>query len=336
MWGCERFQGQLAAALYEPLSLQEQAELDAHLEKCAACRAELNALRSLVKAIPVPEVPFEDDLLPTLRAKLTHDKVFVLSYWKIALPLAAAFLVVFSLWKVDQPSIPAEAPPVQVAAMTSPAEAALAHAAELTAKGNYQGAFDLLNEALRAHSGDGQAGALQMALADLEFSRFQHYDRAYEAYANLKTQYWETFRKHPMNGERMNLLDEARQREFEALYAIDRSRDSFEGLEQIVAQYPATYVASLAVDSMKQLVLQTEQEQFETEVAALERVRERCTQAAAVAQVSLALGNRYWKELNDPATARDLFIDVSKTESTALAKAAEQALDELDQAAHQP
>lgn len=332
MRDCEYFQGQLAAALYEPLTAQEQAELDGHLAECAPCRQDQHDLRQLIAELPVRDIPLDTDLLPQLHKRLTESNIVRFRPWRWALPAAAAVLFVSGLYAL-RGEFPASTPgPVAANTAESTMGQVLQAAAGLVQSGNHQAAYTLLTSAIKTHAGDSRAGEVQMALADIEFTQFQHYDRAFDAYTALKRDYWETFRSNRENADRMEVLDEARVSNFEPLYALNRAEGSFEALESVVSQYPATFVASLAVSSMEDLVRESPVEGSEMSVASLEKVREKCTNPTAIDQVNVAMGNRYWKDLNDPSRARDLYVGVVRSESVALARVAEQKLAELDAA----
>jgi anti-sigma factor RsiW len=83
------------------LGSAEQARCDAHIDACAECRAELQALRLLVREVGTVAraVPPARDLLPGIHAALEAGKVEPIdtwrtrSLWSLRLPLAAAAIL---------------------------------------------------------------------------------------------------------------------------------------------------------------------------------------------------------------------------------------------------
>jgi len=326
MSDCEHFGGQLAARLYEPLEAGERDALEAHLAQCAECRAAAAELTQLVASIPVRRAVLEEDLLPGVRARVALAAPPRRHAWRWAVPLAAAALVMLALagiYRAQSPGATVEPGQIARAGVLAPV---LEEAEMFMQRGQFNAAYQGLANALEAHPNDPDAGRAQLALAELEYSKFQQYDRAFAAYEALRTQYPDAFGADPENLRRFYLLEEARQHDFEPLYALDRARGSFEQLEEIVGRYPATLAAERAVDSMWRAVGAAQG----TGLASLEAVRDRCRNPVAVAQVNMLLADRYWRELNDPKKARELLEQTAGSEHLALSQAARHALSEID------
>ena len=340
MWHCKTYRGDLAAALYEPLEAEAQARLDAHLAQCAACRAEDQALRAFVDAIPSNGAAFEGDLLPALREELRHTAPGTRRFaWGILAPVTVAVaaavvavvVVALTLMAPHQedsaaPGHIAVSQPVDVAA---PARAIAGAARTLAASNNFVAAQGLLTNALENEVP--AAGTLRLALADIEFEHGQRYAEAYGAYQTLKRDFPAVWAASPAETkDRFDLLSEVRGDNFDPLYRLDAVH-TFEQLEKILALSPERQMlASLAVARMAEIIQAEGAPDTGIRVAALEAVRARCTEPLAVAQLSIALGDVYWKELKDPLRARSHYEEAASATHLALAQRAEAALSELD------
>jgi hypothetical protein len=331
MFECRKVGGLIAASLYEALTPPEQDLLDTHLAKCAGCRREADSLGTLARAIPVYPVEFHGDLLPVVRQRLSETGRSTRWFgWRWAVPMAGALMLALVL---GARLVPAARTPETVVVVASPLEITLVAARNL-AKSDFTAARALLKKSLAAHADDPRAGEAQLMLAELEFDHGQRYREAYDAYETLRLRYNDTFAANPQCVLRFNVLDEARAADFDPLYALDAARNSsgdpVSHLEKVVSRYPGTLVASLGVDAMAQAVGHAEAVNVETRAAALETVRECCSDPAAIAQINLALGDLYWEQLHDPAKARPLYTEVAECPHTPLAQLARLALAQID------
>ncbi len=106
MMRCARAQEELSAYLDEELTAQEKAELRAHLDGCAACRAELEALRATVDSVrALPRTPAPAGFRDGVMAKLKEAPApaaggtgqpapsFRAPLWRRLWPVAAAIVV---------------------------------------------------------------------------------------------------------------------------------------------------------------------------------------------------------------------------------------------------
>jgi len=337
MRGCRKVRGAIAASLYEPLHEDEQALLERHLGACPACRAEAEAMRAMVSAIPRRAEALEADLLPALRQQLADASAWRWSvpvgFARALAPVAACLLLVSLAAYVLGPGRFEDREAVVVVA--TPLEEALVEARHL-ARNDFMGALSVLHEALAQHAEDPRAGEAQLLLAQLEFAHGQRYAEAYAAYETLRNRYWDTWEQSPDSVERFNLLDETRAQNFEGLYALDAARhssaDALAQLEMLVASNPETLLGARAVAAMCEVVCGEITGDWVLKAAALEEVRAVCSNPTAVAQLNLTLGNTYWRELKDAARARPFYSEVADSAHPLLASVAQQRLVELDAA----
>jgi hypothetical protein len=227
------------------------------------------------------------------------------------------------------PSLSALAP---IATLPSLLEEADVHAANK----DWQSARLALESFIAEHPGEDLAAQAQLKLADLHFTRLHQYPQAYAAYEQLRENFPQTFAGNPVNIDRFNLLAEAKAQNYEPLYLLDEARDSgadaFQKLEGLIAQQPNTFLASLAVDSMRDYIAVPKSMSDSAQVVALEAVRERCSNPVAVAQVNLSLARIYAGELGEVNTARDLYQSVANNGPDVLAQSARSALEEMAKA----
>ncbi len=342
MPGCRKIRGWLAASLYEALDAGDQARLDRHLSACAACREHARQLRALRENIPVFPVDFSGDLLPVLRQRITEEPLRA-PWWRWALPVAACtLLAVFAgVWFGSFP----ENPPAPAVAQTpmvvtnpstpsSPADTLLAKADTLREERDFMGALGVLAIVVKTDPRAPQAAEAQLRMADIEFSELQRYPQAYEAYESVRNHYPDVWNlSPPAIKDRFDLLSEACGKEFEPLYALDAARreasTSFQDLEQLVVRYPGSLVASLAVGAMCEHVA-AEPGETPVKTAVLQKVRERCRAPIAIAQVDVALGDAYWRDLHEPQKAREYYTHAAGSPHAELARMARAALTEID------
>lgn len=338
MWGCRTIEGLMAASLYEPLSGAEDARLQRHLAQCAECSAEFSTLRSMVEEIPRTEVPFEGDLWPALRGQLEQPATFGSWRWLSSAALAAAAaVVIFAGYGALKP---ASNTPGTVQVASSAISEQLRASAEFRAAHEYEKALHVLQAGMQErlqltrNDQDDQVGLLAAEAADIWFEDIRRYEAALGLYDALREQHYEVFTSNSEYSERWNLLTETSREQFQPLYALDAARGSgsFEALEKIVAQRPDQSVGQLALAAMQEQVLAEVEPGSNARVASLEHVRTRCKEPAAIALVNLMLGNAYWKELDDTATARELYEQVADSPQVALATQARKFIGELNAA----
>jgi len=359
--GCRRVRPLLVASLYEPLGEDEEQALRQHLEKCGLCRAEWSGMLRTVAAIPREPARLSGDMAPALLARAAEcsNRAPVrrlLPYGAAATAIVAALLFVVAgpfasspvserLATAPMPAVAVEPPAATVsggatdtelpagAIADSPVEEAVCEAEQLVEKHAYADAMQLLQESMAAHPGDPASGVAQARLAEIEFCHLRRYPRAFDAYVRLRNLFPETFKSSPESIDRFDLLVEGWQENFEALYALDAARGNgpagFADLESVVAQYPGKLVAGVALDEMRRIVDGPGAEGDMPVTAALERVRARCANPVAVAQVNLRLGDAYSQDARNLPRAREMYQDVSRSAHPVLAPMADAALARL-------
>lgn len=327
---CEFFEASIAASLYEPLPDAERKHLDAHLAQCGTCRETEAALRTMTQEIPVAAVTAEVDLWPALQARTASRRGSF--HWSLYAAAAVFFVVIGANVARVTISTPQGAAPI--AGVSGPVAQALERASSFQQEHDFAGALKTLQTALATHPKDVEAGNAQAMLAELEFGHGQRYAEAYAAYAALKEKYPQAWAANPRNADRFDLLTETKAAKFQPLYDLAAAKssgtDAFGQLEKIAAKPDSFLIGALAVDAMRELVGGTDTGAGAGKVAALQQVRERCTDPVAAAQVKLALADAHWSELHDAATARGLYDEVAQGPQPLAAKAARAALAKLD------
>ena len=328
MSDCRKIQGAMAASLYEPLGSAEQQALAAHLQTCSACRAEFEGFQVMAAMIPVEPVCFEGNLLPSIRASL-HAAPSQSRRWAwsvLSLAFSSVFVVFglfvyFYMVSIQETNPLAEAP--------SPAVLVLDEVAALLAADDAPAAMAVLERARDKAESTELKGRYALEMANLEFDSFRRYPDAYDIYNRVRIEYSTVWaQSDPQVKDRFDLLTEARDHGFEALYQIDSARSQGESgmsmLEQVMARYPGRSVAREALSTMVALV--------EGEgVDALENVKSQCTNPVAVAQLDVHLGERYWAERLNPELGRQLLQGVAGSEYEVPAKMAKDTLARLEQ-----
>ena len=336
-----KVEAMLAASLYEPLEDAERRTLDKALSSDPGLRREADALDRVRRVVRLDTPEFTGDLVPLLHARLLEAgsprRAGVSWRWVSGAALAAGAAVILFVSVVGVPQGVNGTGTNLVAAIphaaASPVTAALSKANDLMASRDMAGARTVLDQALAVTSEDPAAGEAQQLLANLEYSEFQRYPEAYAAYERLRTRYPDTFMGNPESIHRFNLLDEARRAGYAPIYALDAIRshpgNAFEQCERLIAQYPESMVASLAMNEMRGMVGLPGELDGSVHVMALERVRNRCSDPAAVAQVTLALGNACRDDLCDTGRARLFYNQAASSGHSAVAARAQEALAKL-------
>lgn len=298
---CRELRGVMAASLYEPLSAEEQTVLDTHLERCAACRAELAGLEGLKASIPATAAAYEGDLLPAVREALRTRPATMWRRWVFGISMALFAVVVGG---VALNLAPGEAtPPSDLVAEASPVDQVLTEAARLVEERDLAEAQRYLQAQLARIGREAGAGRAGLMLADVRFD-LGSYAASLEAYHQVRgadPEAWEASTDGAKR--RFELLSEAQPEDFEPLLALERARlGGFTDLEQVAARWPGRLVAGEAVAAM--CALQAEEGQAPgNRVALLRSVAERCREPRALARVQLDLGNAY-RDQNDLQRAR--------------------------------
>ena len=332
MIGCRTYRGRIAASVYETLDEPSRRALERHMGRCASCRAEAQSLARLAQQIPKETPPLDRDLLPAVRKRIEEAVpsprriVFARpAAWAAA---AAVLLAAISYVVLVLPSPESGSERAQ----TSPTQTASALGEQLTAvsglmsRREYTQAVAVLRDAIEAYPEAPEAGEAQKLLADIMFEQLKWYDKAHEAYRTLAARHPEVFSTSPECIERRDLLAEAGASAYDSLYRLDaakgRGEEAFAKFEELIGLYPATFVASLAAEEMGKLVLggQPAPASENPRLYAMAKARERCTNPAAIGQLTLEMGLVCVDEMSNPGRARDYYNEVAGDERTVLAQ----------------
>lgn len=340
-------EGLMAASLYEPLSPDEQRELDAWLAAHPEDRAELDAMRKLVDFVPDTAPAFAGDLRPVLREELLRGAGRRFSWamlprfaFQVAGVLAITLVFAIPVWQGTQQGFVLPMGE-QLASINEPAKEfgddITGRVKGMLDRGDYNAAHALLTEQLALTPAHTAAGDWQKTLAKLEFEHFNRYAQAYEAYERLRGTYGMAFASDPENAYRYDVLEQTREDRFEPLYLIAKAREngmaSFHDLERVVARYSGrgNPVAELALNAMSEVSGALSPSNGVFEVAGYEQVRRRCSDPLAIAQLNDKLGQLYLAHTGDVARARQLFQEVVDCGSnTPLAAEAQMSLASLE------
>ncbi len=328
MSNCRDIQGTLAAALYEPLDEAEQRVLDAHLASCPDCRAEFADLQRMVAAIPAEELIYSGDLLPSVREALRRTPPAAHPWsWRLFLTSFAAVAACFALVYVGVlASRPSDMP--EVAITVSDTDQTLDAATALVVADDAMGALSVLQAGMERAETAEDAGRLQLAIANIQFDDLHRYEDAYNSYRRLREEFGGVYsQSESWVKDRYDLLEQARARDYWALYEMDKARGMGElgigKLEQVMAKYPGRIVAREALDVMVAVV-------GGQGIEALEAVKDRCSNPIAVAQIDVHLGERYCTDRVNPTLGQQMLNEVAKSDNGEVAKMAKDVLAKLE------
>jgi len=345
---CRKLRGLIAASLYEEVDGHDRQALEEHLSACPRCRAEHEALGRLKAGLAGEGPELGQDLVPVLRARIVAEETPRGRRWGWRLQLAGAVCLGLAGLLVYQLAITPDAGPTSDVAATAPdadsvapdadsaVQKALREAAQLSEARDFQAAYAALQTAVEAHPDDGLAGEAQARLAAIAFGELQWYPQAYEAHRVLAGQYPGVYMDSPECIRRMNLLDEARAKDYDPLYKLDAARlrrdrgsrdKAFGKFEEVIALYPGTYAAGLAAGEMARCVAR-EVSGGEARLAAMEQAKDRCTHPIAVTQLKLEIAHIH-RDLNHHGPARDLYQEIAESEAIVLANLARESLAAL-------
>ncbi len=335
---CSFYEKMIVSACYDEITEEERAELQKHIQTCQKCEEKYKELTEFTgKLIQIKntldfiQVKEEIDVLPFVINKITERKERPSPLFKPGLNLAytlgivaivivsavgSIFLVRDNEDKVHKGSIITQNSPVDVY------------------EGPLEGQKDKLREIIKNHRGESIAGQALLLLADLEYTSSERYDEAHRLYSELRQNYPRIFSSSSEAVYRYNLLEETKRENFKPLYALNsalRNNDNpVKQLEKIIANYPGTMVANLAVNSLIECVSDSSTaNNTEVTIKTLENVKEYLTEPVAIAQVNYILGNLYWNQMRDIEKARNAFLYVIHSDSKQLHPLANEALTQL-------
>ncbi len=334
----------IAQAAYENLPEEEERTLNRLVKTYPELKEERDAYAALAERLRLPEAELPFDLLPRLNHRLDEERASTrISRWAGVYVMAAAVAllaagVYFATMLFAPPGVVNDMNATSVARTLppqTPLSLAVVDACKLVSASDAGAAADRIRALIAAHPDDAYLGEAQLILADVEYSYLQRYDLAFAAYDRLRVNYPQVFASSPEISFRHDLLAEARRENFAPLYALDRAREhpetAFAIYEHLIAQYPATTLASAAMDEMRALVVASRPaEGAQTMTESLELVRQRCADPVAIAQLDLALGDIYARTLNDSEQARAHYMRATTSEHIALVHQAREALTRME------
>jgi hypothetical protein len=346
-WKRRKIQGLLAASLYEPLTADEQKQLDRALAESPGLRADADVLRQLVETVPDQSPELNVDLLPSLHERLANDAIGrsrpaggrALVWASVcALTFLAGGALLFWTNQASAPGAPSNA---GVTSSTQPTllAQAIIEADLLVGERKPVVAYDMLVAGVKAQPDDPLVAEAQVRIADLAFD-LELYAQSLEVHNLLVAQpYSRVLDDSPVLKKRIvqrrDLLAEAAARDFKPLYDLnlamqDRGKE-LETLERVIGDYPQLLVADLAAENMGHF-LADETEYSDTRVAYLEGMkaaRARCSDPSAIALLDLKIGDLYRDDFNNIPAAVTQYRRAS--ENPIFAKRAGDALGSLPQ-----
>jgi len=329
MWRSKKyFEGLIAKSLYEPLTVRERKQLDNALAKDSTLAEIAVSLKSMMAQLPDDAELIAPDLLPDLRIAIAGEETE--SVWQGPYGLRSRWTAAALVVGVGVPGMlllmmlgPMAGPIDNVEMVEAPAlsimQQALRESEELVQEHQYGEALRLLETALVAQSADPDVAKARLMLADLSFGEGL-YRSALNAYSVIQSAHPEYVGSLDDDArvriaERVELLDECRVDEFDLLMAYDaalREGDGrFESLEHVAARAAADPHGLLAGRVLWAMV-ETSSEpdslaDADGRVAALERVRDRCSNPVVAARASFEAGHTYEREVGDTVRAAEAY-----------------------------
>jgi len=334
----------MAQAVYEELKPADRETLDNALAGSEELRAEAKALGLLVERIPQDSIEFSGDLTPAVRAGILEvSTTFSLSKTYRFTALAAVLLLLSGVAYRITMRPPSDHTPTVAQLPAEPEEiltaldTAMIQAESLLLERQYSTAYVTLSDALDGGHQDPKTGEARQLMADLAYAELQWYPEAYANYEALRVRHSAVFQSTPENLMKLNLLEEARGRDgrYASLLALDAARrgESLSDLEELLGDYPATYVASLAAEEMAALSAHLDglqQGGVDWKVAAMESALAHTTNPVARAQLKVEIGHLVSQEMDDAVRARALYEEVAESGITVVAELAQNSLERLD------
>lgn len=352
MFRCLKARGLLAASVYDDLSEQEARWLQGHVARCARCRGRRAELTALKEYVPASRPVLGEDLLPVLKSRLSETQrqsapsekrvgaPSPAGEWRLVVSAALCALAVgIFAWQTAGPiGLGGAAPESQetYASGVNEEEAVWMQMEQRLQARDFAGAYQILEEALESENMQPPAAETKLILADLAYDHLQWYEAAFESYSEVVQNH-----RHVLEAEerlaavvtRWNMLAEARKNDYASLHALHAATESadgdFETLENVVARYPGTFVASEAVRAMAHLASESNAGAFENDsdmLAALSAAREHAHHPIVKAQVDYEMGQHHLKQNGDREKARELLLTVSQSDEEALAERARTSL----------
>lgn len=335
---CSHYKKLIVSACCDELNEEESHEIEEHVNKCSKCKQlyyelvgfsqQLHRVRNVLKDEDsegiinlLPQVMDEissknHDPSPLFRPQLIMVYGFTLVIVVFILGISSAFIL-----RGHRESD------------NTLASSTARNSVDLSYNGPLEKQKEKLKEIVKTNTGKSIAGQALLMLADLEYASAERYEEAYQLYSQLRENYPQIFSSSPEAVYRYNLLEETKNENFKPLYALNsaltNSDNPIQQLEKIVANYPGTMVANLAVSSMVDCLSDYGAQTPEKKIKALETLKGYLTEPTAVAQVNYILGDLYWNQMKDIDKAKTFFQSVAHSESKQLHPLANEALTQL-------
>ena len=336
---CSHYKKLIVSACCDEISEDESYEIEEHIKKCPKCKEQYNELVIFTKqlnqvrnVIDVEDTEENINLLPQVIKEISNKSHNSSPLFRPQLKMAYGFTIVIVVFILGISSI------FMLRGKDESNKNTLAFStAEKSADSSYEGPLEKqkekLKEIVRTNRGKSIAGQALLMLADLEYTSSERYEEAYQLYSQLRENYPQIFSSSTEAVYRYNLLEETKNENFKPLYALNsaltNSDNPIQQLEKIVANYPGTMVANLAVSSMVDCLSDYGAQTPEKKIKALETLKGYLTEPTAVAQVNYILGDLYWNQMKDIDKAKTFFQSVAHSESKQLHPLANEALTQL-------
>ncbi len=338
---CSYYEKLMVSVCYCEMDEKNITALKKHIEQCPKCREQYNdlmdftyQLNQVQDILNNHEIISEDiNILPIVKNKIiekkTHSPLFRPQLKYVSSFVGILLFTIFMGIFIFQQSKNSSDISSTFASFLSGTESAVS-----SYDGPLERQKDKLREIIKTNKGQSIAGQALLLLADLEYTSSEHFDEAYRLYSQLRENYPRIFVSTPEAVYRYNLLEEVKKDNFKPLYALNSALASSDNpikqLEKIIANYPGTMVANLAVNSMIDCLVDSSNSQnSEKKIKALENLRGYLTEPTAVAQVNYVLGTLYWNQMRDSEKARTFFQSVIHSDSKQLHPLANEALTQL-------
>lgn len=339
---CSHYEKLIVSTCYGETDEKELIELQHHIQHCHKCKEKYDnliefthQLNQIQNTLNTSEVLEDINLLPsiinTISARENTSPLFHPGL-KLAYTLGIICLVFLSTFTSIYVLKDKENVKENSASFASLSKST--KGAPSSYEGPLERQKDKLREIIKTNSGQSIAGQALLLLADLEYTSSEHYEEAYRLYSQLRDKYPHIFTSTPEAVYRYNLLEETKKENFKPLYALNSALSSSDNpikhLEKIIASYPGTMVANLAVNSMIDCFMDSNTaHNSERTIKALENIRGYLTEPTAIAQVNYVLGNLYWNQMRDFEKARTFFQSVIHSDAKQLHPLANEALTQL-------
>lgn len=329
MWHRKEYiEGLIAKSLYEPLTARERRRLDKAIASDPALAELAGQMKAMVDRLPQDVELSTPDLLPDLRIAIAGEAPEAAweaplrgrSKWvAVAMVIGVCLPGLFALNMLNTMDGSPDGAGVAQAPAASLMQQAIRQSEALISEHKPAEALKLLETALVAQSTDPDVAQARLMLADLSFEE-NMYRPALTAYTAVQSNHPDYILALDEDtrvriAERVELLDECSANGFETLMAYNAALraadDQFERLESVAARAaadPHGLLAGRVLWSMAELVSDSEPlTTADARVAALARVRDRCSNPVVEARANFEAGHTYEREVGDTERAAEAY-----------------------------